>query len=289
MKRRIIVFGLPVVALAIFSFSSPAERYFEIAKNLDIFATLFKEVNAAYVDEVNPSTLVKTGIDAMLESLDPYTNYIPEDMVEDFRALNTGQYGGIGAYTRKIGNRTVVTMVLEGYTAQRSGLKIGDEVIKIDDKELAKLEPGDVGEDEAAQALANAAKGANVRADKAFTGRANLFAETAGVLVVDGKAVGELNLIDEAITFATLPAFSPVAEGQMIATAKIIPFAVSSASHAAALAAAKAAAVHHVDHENHHATCKCSKRRVATGRRWYRAGGWPIQACKPHQRRHCGA
>jgi carboxyl-terminal processing protease len=145
MKRRIIVFGLPVVALIILSFSTPAERYFEIAKNLDIFATLFKEVNAAYVDEVNPSTLVKTGIDAMLESLDPYTNYIPENMVEDYRTLNTGQYGGIGAYTRKIGNRTVVTMVLEGYIAQRSGLKIGDEVLKIDNIELSKLEPGEEG------------------------------------------------------------------------------------------------------------------------------------------------
>lgn len=145
MKRRIIVFGLPAVALVAFSFSTPAERYFEIAKNLDIFATLFKEVNATYVDEVNPGTLVKTGIDAMLESLDPYTNYIPENMVEDYRTLNTGQYGGIGAYTRKIGNRTVVTMVLEGYTAQRSGLKIGDEVLKIDNIELSKLEPGEEG------------------------------------------------------------------------------------------------------------------------------------------------
>lgn len=145
MKRRIIVFGLPVVALVLFSFSNSGERYFEIAKNLDIFATLFKEVNATYVDEVNPGTLVKTGIDAMLESLDPYTNYIPENMVEDYRTLNTGQYGGIGAYTRKIGNRTVVTMVLEGYIAQRSGLKIGDEVLKIDNIELSKLEPGEEG------------------------------------------------------------------------------------------------------------------------------------------------
>lgn len=145
MKRRIILFGLPVVALVIFSFSTPGERYFEIAKNLDIFATLFKEVNATYVDEVNPNTLVKTGIDAMLESLDPYTNYIPEDMVEDYRTLNTGQYGGIGAYTRKIDNRTVVTMVLEGYTAQKSGLKIGDEVLKIDNVDLSKLDAGQEG------------------------------------------------------------------------------------------------------------------------------------------------
>jgi carboxyl-terminal processing protease len=123
----------------LFCFTSPAERYFEIAKNLDIFATLFKEVNNHYVDEVNPNTLIKTGIDAMLESLDPYTNYIPEDMVEDFRTINTGQYGGIGAITREIGDRTVVTMVMNGYPAERGGLKIGDEVMKIDQVDLSKI------------------------------------------------------------------------------------------------------------------------------------------------------
>ncbi len=139
MRKRILI-GLTCAAVLVtLSFSSPTERYFEIAKNLDIFATLFKEVNALYVDEVNPNKLVKTGIDAMLESLDPYTNYIPEDMVEDFRTMNTGQYGGIGAFTREIGNRTVVTMVLENYTAQRSGLKIGDEILKIDNVDLAEI------------------------------------------------------------------------------------------------------------------------------------------------------
>ena len=122
-----------------FSFTRPAERYFEIAKNLDIFATLFREVNSTYVDEINPNTLIKTGIDAMLESLDPYTNYIPEDMIEDFRTVNTGQYGGIGAITREIGNRTVVTMVMGGYPAEKGGLKIGDEVLKIDHVDLSKV------------------------------------------------------------------------------------------------------------------------------------------------------
>ncbi len=128
-----------IVFLIALSFTSPTERYFEIAKNLDIFATLFKEVNALYVDEVNPNRLVKTGIDAMLESLDPYTNYIPEDMVEDYRTMNTGQYGGIGAFTREISNRTVVTMILETYAAQKTGLKIGDEILKIDNVDLAKI------------------------------------------------------------------------------------------------------------------------------------------------------
>ncbi len=138
-KKRFYLPLIFIVALIAFSFTRPAERYFEIAKNLDIFATLFKEVNALYVDEVNPNTLVRTGIDAMLTSLDPYTNYIPEDEVEDFRTINTGQYGGIGAITREIGNRTVVTMIMEGYGAQKGGLKIGDEVLKIDDIELSKL------------------------------------------------------------------------------------------------------------------------------------------------------
>ena len=138
MKKKLFYLSALAIAVA-FSFSKPAERYFEIAKNLDIFATLFKEVNALYVDEVNPNKLVRTGIDAMLTSLDPYTNYIPEDEVEDFRTTNTGQYGGIGAVTREIGKRTVVTMIMEGYGAQKGGLKIGDEVVRIDDIELSKL------------------------------------------------------------------------------------------------------------------------------------------------------
>lgn len=138
--KKSLIFSLATAAVLLtFSFSKPAERYFEIAKNLDIFATLFKEVNALYVDEVNPNRLIRTGIDAMLTSLDPYTNYIPEDEVEDFRTTNTGQYGGIGAVTREIGKRTVVTMIMEGYGAQKGGLKIGDEVIKIDDIDLSKL------------------------------------------------------------------------------------------------------------------------------------------------------
>lgn len=139
MKKKIILFSLPFLLLGLLSFTPPAERYFEIAKNLDIFASLFKEVNALYVDEINPNKLIRTGIDAMLNSLDPYTNFIAEDEVEDYRTLNTGQYGGIGAVTREIGNRTVVTLVYEGYPAYKNGLKIGDEVIKMDEVDLSKI------------------------------------------------------------------------------------------------------------------------------------------------------
>lgn len=139
MRKKLIVLFIPVLAVFAFSFTPPAERYFEIAKNLDIFASLFKEVNAMYVDEVNPNQLIRTGIDAMLISLDPYTNFIAEDEVETYRTMNTGQYGGIGAVTRIIGNRTLITMIYEGFPAEKNGLKIGDEVIKMDEVDLSKI------------------------------------------------------------------------------------------------------------------------------------------------------
>lgn len=140
MKKKVVGFILGLVAIVtLLSFTPPADRYFEIARNLDIFATLFKEVNTYYVDEINPNKLVRIGIDAMLNSLDPYTNYIPEDEVEDYRTLNTGQYGGIGAVTREIGKRTIVTLMYEGFPAYKGGLKIGDEVLKMDEVELAKI------------------------------------------------------------------------------------------------------------------------------------------------------
>ena len=107
---------------------------------------------------------------------------------------------------------------------------------------MARLEPGDVSEDAAAAEIAAAVAGEGVRVDRAFTGRANLFSEAAGVLVVNKTAIDALNLIDESVTFATLPAFKPVVAGEMIATVKIIPFAVAGAVRDATLAVARAAA-----------------------------------------------
>jgi molybdenum cofactor cytidylyltransferase len=103
---------------------------------------------------------------------------------------------------------------------------------------VARLEPGDVSEDAAAADIAAAVAGEGARADKAFTGRCNLFAESAGVLVIDKDAVDRLNRIDEAVTIATLSAFKPVVAGEMIATVKIIPFAVAAAARDKAIAEA---------------------------------------------------
>lgn len=139
-RKSIYIFLVGIlIAFATFSFSKPGDRYFEIAKNLDIFASLFKEVNALYVDEVNPNQLIQTGIHAMLASLDPYTNYIPEDKIEDFRTQSTGQYGGIGAVTGIINEKIRVIMVYEGFSAHKNGLKVGDEVIQIDHVKVESL------------------------------------------------------------------------------------------------------------------------------------------------------
>src|SRR5271169_5318861 len=104
---------------------------------------------------------------------------------------------------------------------------------------VARLEPGDVSEDVAAAEIATAIAGESVHVDRAFTGRANLFARSAGILVVDRDPIDQLNRVDEAITVATLSAYKPVVAGEMIATVKIIPFAVAATARDAALAAAK--------------------------------------------------
>ncbi|HAR20106.1 MAG TPA: peptidase S41 [Cytophagales bacterium] len=118
--------------LSLFSFTNANEKFFEIAKSLDIFTTLYKEVNSYYVDEVNPTQFMKTGIDAMLESLDPYTNYIPEDEIEDYRTITTGQYAGVGAVIGKRGEKSIILMPYENFPAHKAGLKVGDELIEVD-------------------------------------------------------------------------------------------------------------------------------------------------------------
>lgn len=131
--------GLSSVIVLLIAANYPKDKYFEIAKNLDIFATLFKEVNKYYVDEVDPTELVNVGIYSMLSKLDPYTNYIPEEQVEDYRTLTTGEYGGIGAVIGIKNNKVVVVMPNEGFAAHKAGINVGDEIISIDNNEVQGL------------------------------------------------------------------------------------------------------------------------------------------------------
>ena len=117
---------------------------FEISKNLEILTSLYKELNTNYVDGANPSELMKTGIDAMLDKLDPYTVFIPESEIEDYRFMTTGEYGGIGSLIHKQGNYIVISEPYENSPAQKSGLKAGDKIVKINDKDAAGKSVDDV-------------------------------------------------------------------------------------------------------------------------------------------------
>lgn len=135
---------LSVVAMISVALVRPDNKYFEIARNLDIFATLFKEVNTFYVDEVDPEKTIRTGIEAMLSSLDPYTNYIPEEDMEAYSLMITGKYAGIGSLIGVINGRIMITMPNDGFPAANAGLKIGDEIIKVDGIDVVGKSTSDV-------------------------------------------------------------------------------------------------------------------------------------------------
>jgi carboxyl-terminal processing protease len=141
---KAILFILILGLVGLFAFNNPEDKYFAISKNLDIFATLIKEINTYYVDDINPNKLIKVGIDAMLESLDPYTNYIPEDDIEDYRTMTTGQYGGIGALVGRKSTKNVVIMPYKDFPAHKAGLLIGDEILRIDDQDVTKKNTSDI-------------------------------------------------------------------------------------------------------------------------------------------------
>ena len=118
--------------LLLFGFTYSKDKEFEIIKNLDIFYSLFRELNLFYVDETDPKKLVEASIDGMLKSLDPYTTYIPADEQENFAFMTTGEYGGIGALIRRAGEYTIIAEPYEGFPAQKAGLRAGDTVFSID-------------------------------------------------------------------------------------------------------------------------------------------------------------
>jgi carboxyl-terminal processing protease len=130
-KLKIVIILTAFASITSYSF---VDNYFEVSKNLDIFSSLYREVNMYYVDSVDPGKIMKKGIDEMLSSLDPYTNYIPESNIEDYRFMTTGQYGGIGAVIRPKGDYVIVSDPYEGFPADKAGLRAGDVILEIDGK-----------------------------------------------------------------------------------------------------------------------------------------------------------
>ena len=145
-KKRAPTILLVLLSLILLSSkgSNPSPRYFEITKNLDIFGTLFKELNTYYVDEIDPGKVIKRGIDAMLSGLDPYTVYIPEDQIEAYQIMTTGEYGGIGAVVEKMKVGVFLRKMYEDSPAVNGGLRVGDEVLKVDGVSVALKEMDEI-------------------------------------------------------------------------------------------------------------------------------------------------
>ena len=135
MSKRILIVGSLAATLLLgtaFTISSEKDKYFEIIKNIEIFTNLYKEVNTNYVDEIDPGQLMRTGLEAMVGSLDPFTNYISESDIEGYRVINEGKYHGIGTQSKKIGEYITITELYKDQPADKAGLKAGDRFISVD-------------------------------------------------------------------------------------------------------------------------------------------------------------
>lgn len=137
--KRLLKFSVIAVPLVLFLGagipSDNGNKYFEITKNIEIFTNTYKELNTYYVDELDPGKLMRVGIDAMVNSLDPFTNYISENDIEGYRLLTEGKYNGIGAQSRQIGDFVTITELYKDQPADKAGLKIGDQIVAVDGKD----------------------------------------------------------------------------------------------------------------------------------------------------------
>lgn len=199
---------LPVIALVVF-FSTTAFRndFFEIAKQIEIFATMFKELNMNYVDETNPGDLMDTAIKSMLDDLDPYTQFYNEQDVEASRINNAGDYTGIGAKVLTLKDKLVIVEPYKNYAADKAGLKAGDEIIKVDNVVVADFK------DDAANLLQGAA-GTEVNITYKRQGKAN----TVKIIreSLDIKAVPHYSMIDDKTGYIVLRKFNDKASSETL-------------------------------------------------------------------------
>jgi len=210
-KKRGVLLG--VLVLIFISTTAYKNDYFEIAKQLDIFTTLFKEVNMNYVDETNPADLMQASVKQMLKELDPYTTYLNEQDVEKARIYQSGAYVGIGANINTSKNKLVVVEVYKGLPADKAGLKPGDEIIKIDGLDVSDLQ-------ESATQFLNGKKNTTVALTYLRNGK------TVEVIVSRGdvkpKAVPVSKLLPDGIGYIALDRFTKTASKEVESALKLM-------------------------------------------------------------------
>lgn len=143
-SKKYLIGSLATLLLLLFIQAKENDSYFEISKNMEVFTSLFKELNTYYVDPIEPGKMMKTGIDAMLKNLDPYTNYITEEDIEDYRIQTTGKYGGIGSTLRKQGDYLMIGEPFANSPVIKAGLKAGDIILELDGRSVKGKEVDDI-------------------------------------------------------------------------------------------------------------------------------------------------
>ncbi len=203
LKKRILV---PIIAILLLVTTSAFKNdFFEIAKQIEIFTTLFKELNMNYVDETNPGELMNTAIKSMLKDLDPYTQFQNEQDVESFKINNTGKYSGIGASINRKDGKLYIVEPFKDYPADKAGLKAGDEIIQIDDIKLSDYK------DDTTSLLKGAA---NSSITINFLRQGKIKQTTLTRAAIDIEAVPFYKLIDNDIGYIVLEKFNSKAYSQ---------------------------------------------------------------------------
>jgi len=206
--------GLAVFAVMVFvSTTAYKNDYFEIAKQVEIFTTIFKEINMNYVDETNPAKLMRSGLNQMLADLDPYTTYLGEQDVESARISQGGAYVGIGAIVKTLRNKLIVVDVFKGLPADEKGMKAGDEIIQIDGNKVSELKG-------VAQQFLNGKKNSNVTLLVLSNGALKTVnVKRAGV---EPKAVPIAKLLEDGVGYIALDRFSKTASREVENALKLL-------------------------------------------------------------------
>lgn len=203
LKYRILI---PILALSVLILGSSYKNdYFEIAKQVEIFTTLFKELNMNYVDDTNPGSLMDSAIKHMLNELDPYTTFLNEQDVEAYKINNTGEYSGIGARVRSTEDKLIIVSPHQGSPADLAGLKAGDEIIKIDDTKVTDFKAN-------ATALLKGANNTKVAVTYKRQGATATTTITRGKIEVD--AVPFYGMVNASVGYIVLSKFNKKASSQ---------------------------------------------------------------------------
>jgi carboxyl-terminal processing protease len=212
-KTTLWLLSLVVMSSTVFFAFKHDDRLFEIAKNIEVFVNVYKEVNGLYVDEINPTRAMRIGIEAMLKELDPYTVFYPEDMIEEYLTMNVGTYNGIGANIDLHQGKHIVEVVYEGSPADKMGIKVGDEIQKINGVDVIGRKAEEFGR------LLKGQKGSTVKLSVLKYGEK----KNSEISVVRGDIkvnnVPHFGMINEEVGYVQLTSFMNAASGREIRAA----------------------------------------------------------------------